>query len=134
MTDERVRVSGEARVSRVADGATADGIVTLDVLLEARDALVRIGSLSGGLSELRAFRHPVSLWTLREIDSAIEATLHANRSIVPRFKDAPAQATRSVDQLPPPVGYQWCPACLGCLEWSQTCPVCDGDRVVRADH
>lgn len=126
---EQVRVSGSAMVTRTSGADTAEVTVTLDMLLNARDALVRVGSKAVGTSHLRGFTHPVSLWTLHEIDAMIQAIVYANRPIRSYFKGE--TATRTADLLPPPLGYSWCPACLGCLNRSQTCPTCDGNRVVR---
>jgi len=129
---EQVRVTGSAMVTRASGGESAEVTVTLDMLLTARDALVRIGSRALGTSQLRGFTHPVSLWTLGEIDAMIEAIVYANRPIRSYFKGETAEtATRSSDLLPPPLGYSWCPTCLGCLNRSQTCQTCDGNRVVR---
>lgn len=129
---EQVTLSGSALLRRSSGDDHGEAVVTLDILLNARDALVRIGSRAGGHSHFRGFRHPVSLWTLGEIDQMIEAILYRNSPITPRFKGSVTKSgNRSSDLLPPPLGYVWCPKCLGCLNRSQTCPVCDGNRVVR---
>lgn len=129
---EQVRVSGSAMVTRSVGGESAEVVVTLDMLLDARNALVRIGSRAVGSSHVRGFTHPISLWTLGEIDAMIEAIIYANRPIRSYFKGDDAKTvTRSGDLIPPPLGYQWCPKCFGCLNRSQTCQTCDGNRVVR---
>ena len=132
---EQVTLSGSALVKRSCGDDHGEVVVTLDVLLNARDALVRIGNRASGTSHHREFRHPVSLWTLGEIDAMIEAIMYANRPIRTLFKDGGGQSvSRSFDAIPPPLGFSWCPACLGCLNRSQTCRTCDGNRIVRVSR
>ena len=126
-----VDLAGEMRLSRRQGEVLDEGLVTMDMTLTTDDAVIRIGSIRGGESAFRGFRHRVSLWTLREIDAAIASVMHANRPVSPLFKDE--TVTRSTDPTPPPDGYLWCPDCKGCLERSQICATCDGDRVVRHD-
>lgn len=126
---DRIEIAGECRLTRRANGEQREGLVTVDVALTADDAAVRISPLASGVSHLCRFHHRVSRWTLGEIDAAIAAAMHADRPVLPRFKDP--DVTRDTDTTPPPPGYAWCPSCLGCLERAPTCPTCDGNRIVR---
>ena len=116
-------------MTRTVNGEQHECLVTIDLTLTASDAAIRLGTLSGGMSQMIRFPHAVSQWTLREIDAALTNLVGAARA---EMTPAPAPPVyRSVDRVPPPRGYAWCPACLGCLERSQTCATCDGNRIVR---